>query len=184
MLQTGWVWVVLLTVFVEGAALFGGYSFVGSFLKLRFGASYDVVGLIVAGFGVGGFLFAAAAPLFVRRFGEGGLTFWGGVILAAIFLALTKLPAVLAAIPLTVLAGLGFYMLHNTLQTNATQMAPEARGLAVSCFATAFFLGQSTGVGIAAPAFDYAGAGPLFIGAGAILFLLGLTFRFALKHKR
>ena len=37
--------------------------------------------------------------------------------------------------PAIALIGLGFYMLHNTLQTNATQMAPEARGLAVSLFA-------------------------------------------------
>jgi predicted MFS family arabinose efflux permease len=184
MLKTGWVWVVLATVFVEGAALFGGNSFVGSFLKLRFDASYDVIGLIVAGFGIGGFLFAAAAPVFVRRLGEGGLTFWGGVILAIVFFAMTQLPAVLAAVPLTILGGLGFYMLHNTLQTNATQMAPEARGLAVSCFATAFFLGQSVGVSAAAPAFDYAGAVPLFIGSGAILFALGAIFCIALKYKR
>jgi predicted MFS family arabinose efflux permease len=74
-------------------------------------------------------------------------------------------------------------MLHNTLQTNATQMAPEARGPAVSCFATAFFLGQSVGVSLAAPAFDYAGAVPLFIGAGLVLLLLGAAFRFALARK-
>jgi predicted MFS family arabinose efflux permease len=74
-------------------------------------------------------------------------------------------------------------MLHNTLQTNATQMAPEARGLAVSCFATAFFLGQSSGVSVAAPAFDYAGAGPLFVGSGLILLALGVAFRFALRRK-
>jgi predicted MFS family arabinose efflux permease len=183
MLKTGWVWVVLATVFVEGAALFGGYSFVGSFLKLRFDASYDVIGLIVAGFGAGGFLFAAAAPIFVRRLGEGGLSLWGGVILALVFFAMTRLPAVAAAVPLTILAGMGFYMLHNTLQTNATQMAPEARGLAVSCFATAFFLGQSAGVSAAAPAFDDAGAVPLFIGSGAILFALGAIFCVALKYK-
>jgi predicted MFS family arabinose efflux permease len=183
MLKTGWVWVVLATVLVEGAALFGGYSFVGSFLKLRFGASYDVIGLIVAGFGVGGFLFAAAAPVFVRKLGEGGLVLWGGVILAAVFFAMTQIPAVLAAVPLTVLSGLGFYMLHNTLQTNATQMAPQARGLAVSCFATAFFLGQSVGVSAAAPAFDYAGAIPLFIGSGVILLALGGIFCVALRYK-
>lgn len=31
--------------------------------------------------------------------------------------------------------GIGYYMLHNTLQTNATQLAPEVRGTAVSLFA-------------------------------------------------
>ena len=53
--------------------------------------------------------------------------------------------------------GMGFYMLHNTLQTNATQMAPERRGTAVSQFAASLFIGQSVGVaiaGIVAQTFD------------------------------
>jgi predicted MFS family arabinose efflux permease len=183
-LRTGWVWVVLLTVFTEGAALFGGYSFVGSFLKLQFNVSYDVIGFIVSGFGVGGFLFAVAAPLFVKRFGEGGLALTGGIFIAVAFFAMASLPGALFAIPLTILTGLGFYMLHNTLQTNATQMAPESRGLAVACFATCFFLGQSVGVTVAAPAFDYAGAIPLFIGSGIILLGLGSIFYFALGKRR
>ena len=41
----------------------------------------------------------------------------------------------LAVAPLaTSTIGLGYYMLHNTLQTNATQMTPEARGTAVAGF--------------------------------------------------
>jgi predicted MFS family arabinose efflux permease len=51
---------------------------------------------------------------------------------------------------LAVLAmGMGFYMLHNTLQTNATQMAPEKRGTALSQFAFCLFVGQSVGVALA-----------------------------------
>ena len=48
------------------------------------------------------------------------------------------------------LAGLGFYMLHNTLQTSATQLSPSARGTGVSMFVCALFLGQSSGVVAAA----------------------------------
>jgi len=48
--------------------------------------------------------------------------------------------------PLIAAIGAGFYMLHNTLQTNATQMAPAARGLAISLFAFCYFLGQAAGV--------------------------------------
>jgi predicted MFS family arabinose efflux permease len=183
MSRTPWVWVVLMTVFVEGAALFGSYSFVGSHLKIRFDVSYDLIGIIVSGFGIGGILFALAAPLFVRRFGEKGLALTGGIFLALAFFALTGISGVLIAVPITLLAGLGFYMLHNTLQTNATQMAPQARGLAVACFATFFFMGQSVGVSAAAPVFDYAGALPLFIVSGLILLLLGAAFCFALRYK-
>jgi predicted MFS family arabinose efflux permease len=42
-------------------------------------------------------------------------------------------------------AGTAFYMLHNSLQTEATELAPTARGSAVALFACGFFLGQGLG---------------------------------------
>lgn len=54
-------------------------------------------------------------------------------------------------------AGLGFYMLHNALQTQATQMAPQARGSAVTLFACLLFFGQSTGVLLVAQTVDHGG---------------------------
>jgi predicted MFS family arabinose efflux permease len=56
-----------------------------------------------------------------------------------------------------VVLGFGFMMLHNTLQTIATELAPEARGSAIALFAFSFFVGQ--------------GLGPL--GFGALLHALG-----------
>jgi YNFM family putative membrane transporter len=178
-----WVLIVLASVFVEGAALFGGYSFVGADLRARFGISYDLIGLIVGGFGLGGLTYAAAAPVLVRRLGERGLASSGGLVLAASFVAIGLAPRAFAAAPATIVAGLGFYMLHNTLQTNATQMAPEARSVSVALFASCFFLGQAVGVGLGAPVFDYAGGMPLFLIAGAILAGLGIVFRLALRGK-
>ena len=76
-----------------------------------------------------------------------------------------------------VLLGLGFYMFHNTLQTNATQMAPEARGLAVSLFAFFLFIGQSIGVALAAPVVDHFGAPPIYLAAAVLMPLTALWFR-------
>ena len=42
-------------------------------------------------------------------------------------------------------AGLSYYMLHNSLQTEATEVAPTARGSAVALFACGFFAGQAVG---------------------------------------
>ncbi|MFD2273378.1 hypothetical protein ACFS07_26255 [Undibacterium arcticum] len=79
-------------------------------------------------------------------------------------------PAWWWAIPGCFMAGLGFYMLHNTLQINATQMAPERRGAAVSAFASCFFLGQSVGVGIAGRLVERVGtANIMLIGAIGVL---------------
>jgi predicted MFS family arabinose efflux permease len=55
-------------------------------------------------------------------------------------------------------------MLHNTLQTNATQMTPQARGTAVAIFSSALYLGQTLGVAINGIVFDHFGSLPVFAG--------------------
>ena len=77
--------------------------------------------------------------LLVGRFGQVGLARIGGVVIGLSYLALGLAPAWWIA-PFAVIAiGLGFYMLHNTLQTNATQMSPQARGTAVAIFSSALY---------------------------------------------
>jgi predicted MFS family arabinose efflux permease len=73
-------------------------------------------------------------------------------------------------------AGLGFYGLHNTLQTNATQMSPERRGVAMALFASLFFLGQSAGVAIAALLVEKFGTTLVILGAGLAVIPVGGTF--------
>jgi predicted MFS family arabinose efflux permease len=72
--------------------------------------------------------------------------------------------------------GLGFYMLHNTLQTNATQMAPERRGAAVSAFAFSYFLGQSVGVSAAGWAVIRVGIAPVILAAALGIVSIALLF--------
>ena len=72
--------------------------------------------------------------------------------------------------------GFGFYMLHTTLQANATQMAPRARGAAVSLFAAAMYLAQSAGIALASAVVDRAGAAWLFAGAAIAFPLVGAGF--------
>ena len=74
-------------------------------------------------------------------------------------------------------------MLHNTLQTNATQMAPEARGLAVSTFANVLFIGQAAGVWLSGLVIDRIGYAPVFIAAGAALLVVGGTFALLLDRR-
>ena len=73
--------------------------------------------------------------------------------------------------------GLGFYMLHNTLQTNGTQMAPDSRGLAISLFAISLFIGQAVGVSLAAPVMDRFGARPIFLLAAVAIVAIAFWFR-------
>ena len=78
--------------------------------------------------------------------------------------------------PASLILGFGFYMLHNTLQTNATQMAPERRGAAVSSFASFFFLGQAAGAFAAGLAVERFGTGATIAVGGAGVLVVALAF--------
>jgi len=65
MLGRTWVATVLIAVFFEAMIFFGAFTFVGSDLWARFGIGFDAIGLIVAGFGVGGLIYAATASKMV-----------------------------------------------------------------------------------------------------------------------
>ena len=72
-------------------------------------------------------------------------------VIAGPFAAMALAPTAEVEFAAIVLSGVSFYMFHNTLQTNGTQMAPEARGAGMALFALCLFLGQAIGVPIAAP---------------------------------
>jgi YNFM family putative membrane transporter len=171
-----WARVVLATVAAEGALFFGGFAFVGAHIRDSFGLDYTVVGLLLGGLGIGGLIYALIVHFLVVRLGERGLARGGGVVLALGFLGLALAGAAWLVLPATILAGLGFYMLHNTLQTNATQMWPEMRGLAVSSFASCFFLGQAGGVWLCGRLGDRLGFPAVFAVVGVCLLAVGLVF--------
>jgi predicted MFS family arabinose efflux permease len=149
-LRQRWARVILAVVFAEGVLLFGLIAFLATHLHLKHGLSLALAGGIVTLYAAGGLGFALFARPLVQRLGESGLA-WGGCLLLLAGLLLVALSPVWWTAPLACLAtGLGFYMLHNTLQTNATQMAPDARGAAVSLFASCFFVGQTVGVALTA----------------------------------
>ena len=128
-------------------------------------------------------LVAMASAALVGWLGETGLSAWGGIFVAAALVAIGLAPAWWWAVPGCFAAGLGFYMLHNTLQINATQMAPERRGAAVSAFASCFFLGQSMGVGLAGVMVERVGT-PIVIAAGGVgVLAVALNFSRRLRAK-
>jgi len=148
-LRTPGVPLIVTTVFLEGVVLLGGLAFVATHLHLARGASMPVAGAMFFAVSAGGVAFAFFARRIVPVLGEARLAAAGTAIIVLSVLGIAWAPS-LAAAPVTCFgAGLGFYMLHNTLQTNATQMAPTRRGTAVALFAGIFFLGQSAGVALA-----------------------------------
>ncbi|MEK7751112.1 MAG: MFS transporter, partial [Acidobacteriota bacterium] len=156
-------------------------AFIPMHLQQRFSLGPAAAGAMVTAYAAGGVLYAVGARRFVARLGEGGLALGGGLVLAAGYISLAFAPVAWASLPGILLVGVGFYMLHNTLQVNATQMAPAARGSAVALFAMCLFTGQSTGVWLAGKVVDAYGTEPVFVAASLGLALLGRNFRRRLK---
>ena len=83
MLQDRWARTVLISVFIEGLAMFGGLAYVGADLHQRFGLSLGVVGALLASFGAGALFYSITAGRMVKRLGQPGLAAFGAVALAA-----------------------------------------------------------------------------------------------------
>jgi predicted MFS family arabinose efflux permease len=183
-LSSSWARAVICFAFIESAAMFGAFTYVGADLHLRFGVSFTLVGLFVGTFAIGGLIYSLSVRGLVGRLGQIGLATGGGVLLALAYATLAFEPHYWIAPAAITIVGLGFYMLHNTLQTNATQMTPEARGTAVAIFSSALYLGQTAGVAAGGAMFDRLTAVPLFLISGAVLLALALWFARMLKRRR
>jgi YNFM family putative membrane transporter len=183
-LRSPWARAVIVIAFIESAAMFGAFTYVGADLHLRFGVGFTLVGLFVGAFAIGGLIYSLSVRLLVNRFGQTGLATGGGALLALAYVTLAFEPHYWIAPAAILTIGLGFYMLHNTLQTNATQMTPQARGTAVAIFSSALYLGQTAGVAAGGVVFDRLTAVPLFLAAAAVLLTLALWFASRLKRRR
>ncbi|MEX0729617.1 MAG: MFS transporter [Aquisalimonadaceae bacterium] len=183
-LRSRWARTILLIVLLEGMFTFGSLAFAPTYLHRRFDVSLSVAGATVALFGIGGLLYVSCARFLILRLGERGIALLGGVSMSLGFAALALAPSLHLAVIGSLLAGLGFYMFHNTLQTHATQMVPEARGTAVALFATCLFFGQSIGVVIGALIVAGWSGTPLFALASAGLIGVGLVFTQLLGRKQ
>jgi YNFM family putative membrane transporter len=181
-LRSPWARQIIAMGFIESAFMFGAFAYVGADLHLRFGVSFAVVGLFVGAFAIGGLIYSLSVRGLVNRLGQIGLATRGGIMLALAYVTIAFTPRVsLAPFAITAI-GLGFYMLHNTLQTNATQMSPEARGTAVAIFSSTLYLGQTLGVAINGIIFDRFTAVPVFVIAATGLLALGLWFARELRR--
>jgi predicted MFS family arabinose efflux permease len=182
-LSNPWARFVILAVFIESSAAWGAFAYVSADLHLRFGLSFTAVGLIIGTFGIGGLLYAASVQQLVTRLGQPGLAIFGGALLGLAYVTLAIGAAWWLAPVAVATIGLGFYALHNTMQTNATQMTPEARGTAVGVFSSAIYLGQTAGVAAGALVFDRFGAVPLFAATAIVLPLLAGWFASKLRRR-
>jgi predicted MFS family arabinose efflux permease len=170
-------------VMVEGALFFGMFPFFGEMLRARASADAPVTafqtGLVLGAFGIGGIAYAISVRWIIARLGVARMVIVGGTLTAACF-ALLTLPGPWWRDAFAMLtAGVGFYMIHNSMQTIATELAPTARGSAVALFAASYFLGQAIGPVLLGPLAHVAGhaASLLTISVGVLVVAFTLRRR-------
>lgn len=133
------------SVAIEGALVFGSFPFIAPLLIARGIGGTTEAGLAIGAFGIGGLAYAAMARPLLNRFGQAGVVRIGGGIGFLALAGLAVAPALAVAVGAGFLLGTAFYMIHNAIQTRATELAPQFRGSAVSLHAFSFFAGQSLG---------------------------------------
>lgn len=190
-LSGGWSRRVLGMALLEGALMFGALAFVPTWLHEQAGLSLAAAGGAVAAVGVGGLAYTAFARRLIPRLGERGTLTLGGALVALGFVALSLAPrapggsgAWTVALVACGVAGVGFYMLHNTMQTFATQLAPQARATAIGVFAVALFVGQAVGVALSARLGAMLGHATIVAFAGLAMAALGAALARANARRR
>ena len=182
-LNRPWPRVLLSIATIEGAAGFGVMAIWASHLHEKLGLSLTLAGAVVALFGLGGVLFMAVGRHLIRRFDQPRLVLAGGALVGVGACVLAYAPHWMMAVPASLLSGFGFFMFHNNMQANATEMAPETRGMSVSLFASFLFLGQSLGVVLAASLIGRIGSSAVVALGGVVMMGLGLVFAWTLRRR-
>ena len=183
-LRSRWArWILCLTA-VEGGFAFAVLAFVPAYLHLDFGMSLNRAAAVAALFAGGGLAYAFQARRMVAWMGEPGLAGYGAGLMGVCLIGMSAMSSWSLSVPACLLAGLGFAMLHATLQTHATQMAPSMRGTAAALFGACIFLGQSVGILVAAFVVDHAGYRVVFGASGVVIAILGTVFARSLRMRR
>jgi predicted MFS family arabinose efflux permease len=164
-------------VAVEGAFFYGMFPYMGELLLATVrpsgGAVAAETGLVLGAFGIGGLLYALSVRVLLRRLGVRRLCLIGSAAAAASYLALAFVPTWWMAAAAMLVAGFSFYMLHNSMQTEATELAPSARGSSVALFACGFFLGQGLGPLVFGGLLHGLGPRPALVAVAAVIVVLG-----------
>ncbi len=161
------------TVLLEGVFMFGVFPFVAPMLLMRKAGGSAAAGLCIAAYALGALFYGISAGLVVSRMGPRRMVAAGGVLVGLCYAAVaipSPWPVTAGAVAVS---GFGFYVLHNTMQTLTTELAPQARGAAVGLLASLFFLGQALGPLLAGEVAAVGGYGAMFVLAAAAMALLG-----------
>jgi predicted MFS family arabinose efflux permease len=172
-------------VFVEGMAVFSIMPFLAAVLEAEGTGSVREAGFVISGMAIGGILYTVVVGAILRRIDFLAMMRLGGFLCGAGIAGLALLASWPEKLAAFTVVGLGFYMIHNSLQTQASELAPDVRGAAMALHAFSFFLGQAIGPVLMHIGITLLGARTTLLIPAAVMTLLGcvLAAGFAKRNK-
>ncbi|WP_147028790.1 MFS transporter [Methylobacterium oxalidis] len=167
--------VLFSAVFIEAIAVFGIFPHLAPLIEARGEGGAREAGLALAGFAAGGLAYSLLVALLLRFFGMSRMLVVGGAVCAGALLVVGLAGSWQLDAAALVALGFGFYMLHNTFQTQVTEVAPGARASAVALHAFSFFCGQALGVAILGVALQTLGPFAALAACAAVILALGFA---------
>ena len=181
MLGHRWALVVLALVFFEGLILVGLLTFLPLTLQAN-GLSATAAGAVTAVYGVTVFGFSRVVRLLSRRLLPSTLVAIGAVSGTAAYLALIIDQGPVGVLLGCLCLGGAWAFMHSTMQTWVTEVVPEARGTAVSLFATLLFTGGAVASAVGAALIDDGHFRPLYVAGFVVMGTLGTAATLA-RHR-
>jgi predicted MFS family arabinose efflux permease len=178
LLRRPWPLTVVVIALVEGTLVLGIITFMAPALEDS-GLSAAVAGLTMGVYGAAIIGWTRAVRRVAERVQPARLIVIGSALIATGYLAAAADPGLGGiGVAALVVAG-GFAFLHSTLQTWATEVAPDLRATAVSLFAAALFTGGAVGTAVVGPLADGGEFAAVFLIGVGITVVLGTCAAFA-----
>jgi len=172
------------TVALEALFLFGIFPYVAVLLLKGGEPRASIAGLVVAAFAVGGMVYSLSVTHLLRLLGQKQIMMAGGLFAAlGLFIVAASPPWQVQAIAFA-LMGLGFYMLHASIQVYVTEFAPATRSSAVAFHTFSFFVGGGISPVLYGLGLDRLGPGiTLSIAAVAMVLIGTISAQLLVKPK-
>jgi predicted MFS family arabinose efflux permease len=169
---------LLVLVTVEGAGLFGAFTFIPAAVESS-GWGPAAAAAPAALFGLAALAASGVVGRLSARVRASRFIMVGGAcgVVGCVVVAGTQSPAVAAGTCL--LLGLTWAVMHSSLQTWATQVAPDERATIVAFFAGSLFAGTAVMAAVGGPLAEDGRYGVLFASCAVLIGLVGLVGGFA-----
>jgi predicted MFS family arabinose efflux permease len=171
-------------VFIEGCCVLGLFPYIASFLFEQGVTSLSIGGLVIAGFAVGGLFYTLTVSRVLPLLGVNRMMIAGATLMATQLAIVAFGPRWQFQALDFVLLGLGFYMIHGSLQVFASELSEEARATALALHSFFFFMGQTIGPIAYGFGLFRAGKIPTMLTSAVIIVALGFVCARLLRQTR